>query len=139
MALIQLIYVSSAVEELDDAELDRILLSARQHNAELDVTGMLLYQQGSFMQVLEGEAAAVDAIYQRIGQDRRHYGLILLTREPVAERSFPEWRMGFRRLTSRDAASQPGYAPLFLRGFDARQLGIQPGQALDVLKAFCRG
>lgn len=63
MALVRLIYVSSAVEELPDQVLDDILKSAVQHNKPQNITGMLLYCGGNFMQVLEGEEAAVKETY----------------------------------------------------------------------------
>lgn len=54
MALIHLIYVSTAREEFDETELARILDTAVRRNGERNVTGMLLYAGGTFMQVLEG-------------------------------------------------------------------------------------
>ena len=47
MALIQLIYVSTARRESDSTELDKLLESCCRHHAEQDITGMLLYISGS--------------------------------------------------------------------------------------------
>jgi hypothetical protein len=136
MALIQLIYVSTARQEYDSTELDKLLESCRRHNAEQDITGMLLYASGSFLQVLEGEAGAVDETYGRIQQDPRHTSLYLLERAPLETRSFSDWHMGFRRLGRADTEAQPGYAPFFARGFDAASIGARPGLALDILTNF---
>jgi len=56
MKLIQLIYVSAATNRFNPAELRELLRLARLKNQQLDVTGMLLYHEGSFLQVLEGPA-----------------------------------------------------------------------------------
>lgn len=95
----QLLYVSNANRGFDQADLDKILAQARANNGQHDVTGMLLYLDGAFMQVLEGPAQEVEAIYRKILQDDRHWGAqILLDRE--APRSFPDWTMGFDRLVA---------------------------------------
>ncbi len=136
MGLIQLIYVSSASKLLDAAELERILATSRQHNTPAHITGMLLYAEGSFIQVLEGEEADVLHTYQRIDKDPRHRNLIVIERAPIGERQFSQWHMGFRSLSEADAAEHPGYAPFFKRGFDAATLGAQPGTALAMLLNF---
>jgi len=136
MSLIQLIYVSTATTELEESELDAILESSARHNTPQDVTGMLLYSGGTFMQVLEGEEAAVDETYQRICADPRHHSSFLLTRDLIKERNFAAWSMGFRRLNESDATAKPSFAPFFQDGFDARTIGTQPGIALDLLLEF---
>lgn len=136
MTLIQLIYVSTARQEYDTTELDRILESSVRHNAAHSVTGMLLYLNGSFMQVLEGTEAAVDETYGRIERDPRHTDLFLLERTPIEARSFAGWHMGFRRLGEVEAQALPGFAPFLSHGFDAANIGARPGLALDILRRF---
>lgn len=138
MALIHLIYVSTAFSELGAGDLERILESAVRRNTALNVTGMLLYADGSFMQVLEGEAAAVDEVFARVENDTRHTGIFLIERAPIDERSFDKWSMGFKRLDAREAAAHPAYAPFFERGFDAARIGARPGLAFDMLIDFSR-
>ena len=92
----QLLYASNASRDTPDAVLDDILAASRRNNAGAGVTGMLLYVEGGFMQVLEGDDEAVGAIYARICQDKRHWNtLVLLDRS--APRAFGEWSMGFER------------------------------------------
>ncbi|WP_295388716.1 BLUF domain-containing protein [uncultured Thiodictyon sp.] len=136
MALIHLIYVSTAFKELDTTALDQILASSVRHNTPQQVTGMLLYAGGSFMQVLEGEAAAVDETFTRIKRDPRHTDVFEIAREPVDERHFDRWSMGFKRLSAGDAATHPGYAPFFEHGFDPATIGAHPGLALEMLIDF---
>ena len=136
MELIQIIYMSSAYQEYGEQVLDDILAASARNNAAAGVTGMLLYSQGTFLQILEGERAGVEETFARIALDARHHGVFELSHEPVTQRSFATWSMGFRRLTEADAAQHPAYAPLFSKGFDAQQLHIRPGAALDVLLQF---
>lgn len=136
MGLMHLIYVSNSPAPLDAAELDRILESAVRHNTPQQVTGMLLYVNGSFMQVLEGEEAAVKETYGRIAKDPRHTNIFILEQGPIAARSFDRWSMGFRRLGQAEADQHPNYAPFFQQGFDATRIGAKPGLALEMLKDF---
>src|SRR5579871_1906288 len=93
--LIRCIYASLAVSTFNEAELPLLLERARRFNSLHSLTGMLLYVEGNFFQVLEGEAEAVDAIYARIMRDPRHTRVTLIIREPIAQRDFSEWTMGF--------------------------------------------
>ncbi len=136
MALIHLIYVSSARQDLDTPGLDGILDSSVRHNTPQHVTGMLLYASGSFMQVLEGEEAAVDETFSRIEKDPRHTAIVVIDRAPITQRDFDHWSMGFRRLDAEDAKHHPGYAPFFEWGFDAASIGAHSSLALDMLKFF---
>lgn len=136
MTLEHLIYISTAEQEYDDAELDRILASAARNNGAQHVTGMLLYAGGCFMQVLEGEPAALDEVFARVAKDPRHKGIVLLERGPIDARSFPQWSMGFHRLGASEADAHPAFAPFFRYGFDPQQLGLHAGLALDLLLNF---
>jgi hypothetical protein len=97
--VIQLVYVSSAVKPFTDAQLRELLAKARANNVSLGITGMLLHQQGAFLQMLEGEPAAVDAVFAKIEKDRRHGAILVLTRTEVGGRTFPDWSMGFTDVT----------------------------------------
>jgi hypothetical protein len=138
MDIVQLIYVSTATRDLDDDEIRRVLDSSVTHNKEHEVTGMLLYSFGSFMQVLEGSQSAVEETMSRIYKDARHHGIIVMSKAQVHAREFGHWSMGFRGIHAEDVASWPGYAPFFEHGFNAALIGAQSGVALDMLKAFAR-
>ena len=86
----RLIYLSSAVGVLRADELDRILLRSKASNSGAGITGLLLFHEGTFLQMIEGPAAGVTSLMQRIRRDRRHSGIIMLQSGPCAERVFPE-------------------------------------------------
>jgi hypothetical protein len=106
--MIQLLYVSVASEPFDDVALRALLALARKHNERVGVTGALMHQQGSFLQVLEGPAEIVDPLYVKIGRDRRHHRVIMLSRKSITEGNFPDWSMGFVDVKG-TAAVLPGF------------------------------
>jgi len=138
MALVQLIYLSTAAVEFSDEELDRILESSVRHNATQGLTGMLLYVGGCFMQVLEGEEAALDETYRRICKDPRHFNITTVSREPIETREFATWAMGFRRVNSTDAFDLPGFEPIPSLGRIRSLAESQDGLAKAALLQFAQ-
>src|SRR3954465_12203500 len=108
--MLSLIYVSSAVQLFTTEELVALLEQARRKNARLGITGMLLYKDGNFMQVLEGEDETVRALAAEIERDRRHKAFTILTTDTIAERQFHNWSMAFNNLERRDSMDFPGYS-----------------------------
>jgi hypothetical protein len=94
-SLIQTIYASSACPEFHEHAIPDLLRKIRPRNAKAHVTGMLLYVGTSFLQVLEGPAEPVDALFARIIFDSRHTQVTRLTREAISKRLFPDWTMDF--------------------------------------------
>jgi hypothetical protein len=135
MKLTQLIYVSDLVDQ-NESELAAIVESAMRHNQKNGITGMMLYAEGSIIQVLEGEESAVLETYGRVCQDQRHRHVTRLLLAPVSERHFAQWSMGFKRLRTQDIQKFPQYAPFFRYGFGAKALDASPGDALDMLTLF---
>jgi hypothetical protein len=94
-ALIQLVYVSSGTRKFATGELVELLRVSRRNNQSNDITGMLIYHDGNFIQVLEGPPQPVAETFRRIGEDRRHRGLIEMLNQTIDQRDFPDWTMGF--------------------------------------------
>src|ERR1700736_2381556 len=109
--LIHVIYVSSAAPDISEHDTVKFLNEARKANRKNDVSGMMLYIGGCFLQLLEGEAAKVDIVRGTIFQDKREMRMVL--REPIAEREFPEWTMGFEAVAPLEAARLLGEPLLF--------------------------
>jgi hypothetical protein len=132
-----LIYASRAVARFDTDALTALLEQSRARNGSLDVTGLLLFAQGSFLQVLEGPDAAVDEVYASIERDERHAGVRLLCREPIGERRFPDWTMGFETPDEdRLAHELPGYRPATQYPFVAGDLVPNAGVALTLFDLY---
>ena len=91
----RLIYISSAIGNVGQVELDQILGRSRTNNMARGLTGILLFHDGCFFQVLEGEAAAIEHAFDTLSRDTRHGGVIVLESRIIAERGFPQWSMGY--------------------------------------------
>lgn len=89
----QLIYTSEARPGLSQEEVFRIVEQSARNNPSADITGFLLFQSGRFLQVIEGPLMALEMLLAQLAQDDRHRDLRVLSRLPIAERSFPRWRM----------------------------------------------
>ena len=120
MDFYHLIYQSRAWEPFDAPALTALLLQARVFNRQHHLSGLLLHTpDGRFLQILEGDEAAVRALYyDRIVHDPRHRRCRVLGEGPCAERSFADWNMGFRVANARElrallAAGLPAAPALF--------------------------
>lgn len=107
-----LVYISAAAYLMGDEDLKQILEASRKNNTGLGVTGLLLYHEGSFIQVLEGEKETISGLYDKISIDNRHAFLFRMLQGKLAERNFPDWSMGFRSLTTSEYEKLAGYRDL---------------------------
>lgn len=131
-----IVYQSTAVGVPTTADLRQLLRHSRTKNYRLSVTGLLLYGNGSFMQVLEGEAATVQQLYAAIQHDYRHTRVIKLADGPVPGRIFADWSMGFQALSGDDFMRLTGYIDPYRASFlDAQRPAIDE-EMLFLLKSF---
>ncbi len=133
MTLITLVYVSVAQNrQMNNDELLRILKEARENNQKLNVTGMLLYRDGFFIQALEGEQDVVEDLYAHIAKDQRHKNIITVYQNEIKERLFTDWSMGFNRVEDKHLESIEGYNGLI----NAHFFADKPGRAVSLLESF---
>jgi hypothetical protein len=119
--LLSLSYASRALVGAYDAPMLDIARASLRNNARTGVTGALYFDGASFFQVIEGEAAAVDALFATILRDARHTGVRVLDLRQVSRRRFAGWDMKFV-----DGAARPDLRERF--GYDA--LTHAPPEAL---------
>jgi len=100
--LIHCVYTSVANKKYDHHEMITLLDLIRTNNKKLNITGMLLYDEGSFFQVLEGPKANVNQLYDRIHRDPRHNKVVKIIEAPITKRSFSEWTMGYSQVTAKE-------------------------------------
>lgn len=134
--MLSLIYVSTSVKLLNDEELLDILKASRENNSSKDVTGLLLYKGGNFMQVLEGPDEAVEALYEKIKADPRHKDVNVLSREQISARQFPAWEMAFQNLDNPAIKNEPGYSQFLHDEFIADVYRENPLRAYIMLLTF---
>jgi len=114
-----------------------ILQVAREKNAKLNVTGMLLFDEGDFFQVLEGDADIVKLLFETIEKDKRHQRVTRVLLEPISERDFANWTMGYSKISQKELRSIDGLNDYFGQGQSFH--GIDEGHAKKLLKAFKEG
>ncbi len=129
-------YVSSATHLFPPEELVELLAKSRANNARAGISGMLVYRDGNFMQVLEGEEDAVRAQYDKIERDTRHAGVLTLLEGYTSERQFPGWSMAFRDLDTLDAKSLPGYDEFLNLSTEGKEFSRDPSRCQRLLLSF---
>ncbi len=107
MSVFQLLYTSTAEHALAQSELDSILESAQRNNAKVDVTGFLIFDGKSFIQLLEGDECNVQAVYKKILDDPRHSQVEPLLQDTKPTRSLSNWAMAYTQLDN-DGRRQSG-------------------------------
>jgi len=138
MELIHCIYSSVAADkDLSEEALKSILEQSRHNNSKADITGMLLYESGTFFQVLEGDKADVNDVFQKIKKDARHSRVVKFIDKPITERSFGDWTMGYPRVSKDELDKIEGLNDFFLEGNSLLELGSNRAEILR--KAFQKG
>lgn len=110
MALYHLIYRSKARTRPNDAELTALLQQCRENNTPKQISGILLYGHGIFVQLLEGDDECVkDLYYNHIALDPRHYDMKVLREGGISRRLYTNWSMAFRVYEPDRFLSSPGF------------------------------
>ncbi|WP_394210087.1 BLUF domain-containing protein [Enterovibrio calviensis] len=128
----QIIYISSAEHPFTDLELSNMLAAIRKNNEQHNVTGMLLYKDGDFIQVIEGEEEVLEPLFKVICKDHRHYSVVELMRKTIPDRQFKNWSMGFHHINNDD----PRLAEFNHFFDDTINHQVDAGEALNLLLVF---
>jgi hypothetical protein len=129
--IFQLCYTSTATTDLQRQDLVALLTVSRRSNAKAGITGLLLFTADRFVQLLEGDEAAVRKLYEDIQRDGRHRDVTLVFERQAAARECPDWSMGFQALPESEWLEFPGTG-------GARQ-GLRPmGGSADRARAMLR-
>ncbi len=135
----RVIYCSQATHDVSPDELVALLEVSRRNNEKVGLSGMLLYSSQSFLQVLEGDAVALQETYARIGADDRHANLRLLMDADVAAPLFPDWTMGFEHVDDEDLADElDGFTPATEYPLVNPDLVTNAGVAQTLLKLYAK-
>jgi hypothetical protein len=111
--MLQLIYTSVATVEFSEDDLNALLFKSRKNNEKSDITGMLLYDKGTFLQIIEGPEDAIKKLIAKIEKDDRHNRIITISQRAVPKRDFEQWRMGFAKIQKDQLLCLPGFEDFF--------------------------
>ena len=89
-------------------ELEEILQHARGSNATKGITGALIYVDGVFLQILEGETDTVQELMARISKDVRHETVTVLKQGEISCAIFSDWKMAYVSATPQQVAEWAG-------------------------------
>ena len=132
-----LLYRSKAAYPFGPDQLAEMLEQARAHNTQHQLTGLLCYSStGDFVQVLEGPALEVHALFKSIEQDPRHHHVQLLRDQASAERWFPDWQMAFVQAELPELFWLVGYLEAHTKNLDLPQLPITEPHLRQLLTQF---
>ena len=92
-----LVYTSTATRQISEEEMQQLLEKARLRNKALNITGLLVYSDGTFMQYLEGPPDNLKEIFETIKLDNRHKGIIEIPFKPTQVRRFTDWNMAYSK------------------------------------------
>ena len=104
-----LIYLSQATRLLSAKALTCLLDQARLTNEWQHLTGVLVYGNKRFIQLLEGEPAVPEQAYARISRDPRHQHLCRVADYPITDRQFADWPIAFQALSPAQFIHLAGY------------------------------
>jgi len=116
--ILSVVYDSAAAPGLSSFDVDEIITASRTRNKRDGVTGMLLLEDGRFLQVLEGPEAEVRALMLQIEQDQRHERVRILADGFQSGRRFPDWAMARGHVAELEALSLDGYFEALLAARD---------------------
>lgn len=131
-----IIYLSRATEPLSETQLRTLLEAAHSLNSQHDITGILVYGNQQFLQVLEGEESAVRTTYERIRHDARHRDILVYADKAICSRSFPEWRMAYHAPSPEQQHELAGYVPPHRLYVERPGMTLADTQLLQLLRTF---
>lgn len=135
----QLIYISRATVPFSSAELAGLLAKSRSNNLAVNVSGILVYHEGNFLQVLEGADDDVYDRFRRVITDTRHADVQVLVHDHIGFRSFSDWSMGFVESSELPLSELPGFVDFFRHSRSPDTMIQRGGRAWSLLSTFREG
>lgn len=132
----EIVYISRAICLFSDNELKSLLTEARSFNESAHITGMLLYKDQSFLQLLEGSEEVLRPLFERITNDDRHFQIKTLIDQPLQSKAFSDWSMGFQNLSDSDLQDLPGFSEFMNPYYDIEDIVNFGREAQELLYFF---
>ncbi|MBA3023795.1 MAG: ABC transporter substrate-binding protein [Gammaproteobacteria bacterium] len=129
-----LLYVSQAAVEMDEATLAEILGVSKRNNQVAGITGCMLYQDGCFMQILEGSRDNVLKLMEYIQTDTRHKHVRIVMQGNEQQRVFLDWSMEFHDMSR--IAGAPDFSQWRRRTINFLELAEDARMCYSYITAF---
>ena len=132
----QIIFAGQALTPFTPPDLEQLLERSREKNRRLNVTGLMLYKDSCFIQVLEGPDREVRDLWSTIELDFRLLSATCLSSKAIARREFGEWSMGFADIPVLIKEKCPDLAAVLAEVMTPDALAKKPGRARELLELF---
>ncbi len=133
--MISITYVSSAIFQFNETTLLDLVDQCQRNNERLGITGILVFSDGNFMQVIEGADLVTNALYERIKLDVRHQGVTTVHQQPIEVREFQGWSMAYNILPPK-ALRTHRVPHAFIDRARQRPLPLPQGSASSLICSF---
>jgi hypothetical protein len=127
---------SSATYEFNKPRLLALLEETRKIYTRLGITGMLLYKDGNFLQVLEGEEETVMILISMIKESPGHKAFQVLMTGTSEHRLFLDWSIAFRDLTDKLLTETRGFSDFLNTPFAGDEFSVNPAPCMRLLLSF---
>mgnify|MGYP003662900358 FL=1 len=134
--MLTIAYASKETWPMTKPELLLLLQQCRSLNAQHGITGLLVYECGYFIQVIEGEENKIEKLYSNIKNDRRNKNVTTLVHKEINNRAFEGWSMGFANVTKQEQENLPAFSKFFEPTFKFDNLAQQHAEIFELLLEF---
>jgi len=114
--------LSQATPNFSSFDLLYLLEQCQSNNRKLGLTGLLIFGNGTFLQVIEGDDHIVEGLMEKISKDWRHTNFQIVAKFPIEERHYSDWSMGFEKLTEQTISEVPNLKDFTLSNFNPEYL-----------------
>jgi len=104
-----IVYTSNSKDKLREKDLEQLLFQCQRNNSRNGITGLLLYIDGKFVQVLEGDKEKLEEVFKKIQLDHRHEKVNKLIEGESKKRNYSNWAMGYKSLMPEEVMERLGY------------------------------
>ncbi|GAA4277204.1 BLUF domain-containing protein [Aquimarina mytili] len=95
-------YVSTSNPNVSDIDITQLMDYVKTQNCLLNITGILIYSDGNFLQVLEGAKEVITTLFEKIKKDPRHYNIIKMLDKEISDTSFSDYHSSFTVISDHD-------------------------------------
>jgi len=108
-------YISDALEHESLNNIEKIYEKAKANNFKNNITGILIYKNQNFLQVLEGDSKTVDSTFAKIAYDARHHNIFKVINTSIEGRIFEDYNFGFTIINNKQGLSNLNDYLMWLR------------------------
>jgi hypothetical protein len=108
----QILYISSATTPPSTNDFENLLAVARRNNKAHNITGVLIFFYGRYVQCIEGDDHEISRLLSNIEGDARNIHLVVLQDRQIKSRDFPDWSMGYQAYEDNEISNSPILFPI---------------------------